>query len=228
MANEIINSFPAFHLTGAIQCFVRTPASIAASSNDTYFLGTCEVQPDVRITQLRAEVKNSNFGIALPGQKTRQGQKADIVLPLSYFSYSALNALLTPSGSSTSAGDTINTLQVKRGWEGRFSRGALTDGVDTFELWLVFERQTNANVRNSTMPIGWFFPQVEMLVHNPVKCGPQEVVMMLVLEARPKRIAQVSHTAVGTNERTHQLYVDPLPGDSDVSTYFPASVLVPQ
>ena len=29
-------------------------------------LGTCEVQPDVRITQLKAEAKNSNFGIALP------------------------------------------------------------------------------------------------------------------------------------------------------------------
>lgn len=218
------NSFPAFHVTGSVQCFLRTPAT----APDIYFLGTCEVQPDVRITQLRAEVKNSNFGVALPGQKTRQGQKADIVLPLSYFSFVSVNALQTPSGSSTSGGDAINTLQVKRGWEGRFSRGALTDGVDTFELWLVFERQTNANTLNSTMPIGWYFPQVELLLHTPVKCGPQETVMLLQLEARPRRIPQASYSTVGTNERTHQLYVDSLPGDSDVSTYFPAAVLVPQ
>jgi len=226
MADTVFNSLPAYHVTGSIQCFVRTPGFVG-DATDIYFLGTCEVQPDVRITQMRAEVKNSNFGIALPAQKTRQGQKADVTLPLSYYSATALNYMLVPQ--EPAAGLAANDpLDIRRGHEGRFSRGALTDGVDTFELWLVFERQTNTNTRNTTLPIGWYFPQVEILQHVPVKCGPQETVMLVQMEARPKRIPQAAHNSVGTNERTHQLYVDPLPTASDVATYFPAAVLVPQ
>lgn len=225
MADAIINSFPAFHVTGAVHAYIRTPGFIG-SAIDIHFLGSCEVHPDVRITQLRAEVKNSRAGIALPAQKTRQGQKADITLPLSYYSAIALNLATTPHQGPS--GFTANHLNVRRGWEGRFSRGTLTDGLDTFEMWLVFERQTNANTLNDTLPIGWYFPQVELLQHAPVKCGPQETVMMVVLEARPRWVAQTAHNEVKPNERTHQLYVDPLPGAVDVLTYFPAAVLVPQ
>jgi hypothetical protein len=226
MADSIIQSYPVFHVTGAIHSYVRTPLS-AQSGNDTYYLGAHLSDLDGRLYFARAEVKNSRAGVALPAQKTRQGQKADIVLPLTYYSEPALQAMLAPSGSDTAAG-AVNNLNVRRGWEGRFSRGALADGLDTFELWLVYERQTNANTRNATLPIGMYFPLVELLKHSPEKCGPQETVMMVMLEARPKWIPQASYTTVADNERTHFLYADPLPTDSDVATYFPTAVRVPQ
>lgn len=211
----IVNSFPAFNLTGAVHHYVRVPND----ATNIYYLGACEVQPDVRILELSLEAKSDVTGRLLPGQKTDQGQKAAIGLQLSYYSelaYVRLQTMRLTAGTFAS-----NTLQVAAGWEGRFARGSLIFGSKTFELWQVFERQTDANYRNANMPLGWYWPQVELILHAPVTLGNQEKQLLLVCEALPAFLPQASYNAVAGNERSKKLY-----GTADAD--FPAEVLIPQ
>lgn len=206
----IVNSLPKYNLTGAIHHFIRVPL-IPLS---IYYLGTCEVQPDIRIWELSAGVKNDDAGRILDGQKTDQGRKADIGLQLSYYSELTYTQLKTIRG-------TANVLQHAAGWEGRFGRGSLIFGSKTFELWQVFERQTEASLRDANQPLGYYWPQVELIQHAPVVLGNQEKQLLLVCEAQPKKMPQASHSAVAAGERTWKLWAE-----DDAS--FPAEVLVPQ
>lgn len=214
MADAIIDSAPKFHVTGAVHHYVRTPTT---PSGDIYYLGTCEVQPDIRIWELSAEVKNDTHGVILPAQKTDQGKKADIGLQLTRFSRTAYTAIRTPRGSNV---DGSNGLAVSAGWDGRFARGSLVFGSKTFELWQVFERSTSVTYRDS-MPYGFYWPQVELIQHAPVKLGNQEEMLLLVLEAQPAFAPQSAYNTVGTFGRTHKLY-------DQADGAFPAAVLIPQ
>lgn len=203
-------SFPAYNVTGAVHHYIRTPATEGL----IYYLGTCEVQPDIQIWELSANAMNDEAGRILPGQKTDQGQKADLALQMSRFSQKAYDILMTPRGIN-------NGLTVDLGHQGRFSRGSLIFGVKTIELWQVFENATNVAFRGPNMPLGYYWPQVEVLNHAPVKLGTQETHLLIVAEAQPWKIPQANSQAVSGNERSWVLYqVD--------DAAFPADVLIPQ
>lgn len=205
----IVNSFPDYHVTGAVHHYIRIPAYPL----NIYYLGTCEVQPDLRIWEYSAEVRNDIAGRMLPGQKTDQGEKADLGMQLSRFSEIAYGWLRLPRGAN-------NGLQVQIGWQGRFGRGSLVFGSKTFELWQVFERSTVAAFRGQ-QPLGYYWPQVELLQHMPVTLGNQEKQLMLVCEAQGQWIPQASYNSVGANERSWVLY-------RQDDAMFPAEVLIPQ
>jgi hypothetical protein len=209
----IVNSAPAYHVTGAVHHYITVPGT----ASSTYYLGTCEVQPDIRIWKLSAEAKNDIAGRILPGQKTHQGEKADIGLQLSRYSEAAYEQILLAWGNNT---DGSNGLQVRAGHEGRFSRGNLVFGVRTFQMWQVFERSVDSSFRGA-QPYGYWWPQVELIQHAPVELGNKEKQLLLVLEAQPYFVPQTSHTVIGTYGRTWKLY-------SQADADFPAEVLIPQ
>lgn len=209
----IVNSAPAFHVTGAVHHYIRTPGIPA----DIYYLGTCEVQPDIRIWEVASEVKNDIAGIILPAQKSDQGKKADLGLQLSRFSESAYATLQTPRGF---AADGSNGLAVGIGWDGRFARGSMVFGSKTWELWQVFERSVSGTFRGA-QPLGYYWPQVELIQHAPVTLGNREKQLLIVAEAQPLFIAQTNYTTLGTYGRTWTLY-----RQDDAA--FPSEVLIPQ
>lgn len=209
----IVNSAPAYHVTGAVHHYVVVPGT----PSSTYYLGTCEVQPDIRIWKLSAETRNDVQGIILPGQKTHQGEKADIGLQLSRYSETAYAQIVLAAGSNT---DGSNGLQVQAGWEGRYSRGSNVFGVRTFQLWQVFERSLDSGFRGA-QPYGYWWPQVELIQHAPVELGNKTKQLLLVLEAQPYFVPQSAYNTIGTYGRTHKLY-------SQADADFPAEVLIPQ
>lgn len=201
-------SFPDYHVTGAVFHFIKTP-----NSGSIYYLGTCEDKPDIFIHEAHRPVMNDEAGHVLPGQKTDQGQRADIGLTLTKYSELAYAFLQAIRG-------TANGLQVAVGQAGRFSRGSTVFGSKTFELWQVFENSLNSTYRRS-QPLGYYWPQVEVVDHGPVRLGTQEKVLQLVLDAQPWKVPQASPTAVTGYERSWVLYQN----DDEA---FPAAVLVPQ
>lgn len=202
-------SFPGYPVTGAVFHFIRTPGT-----NPTiYYLGTCEDKPEIMIHEYHRPVMNDEAGKMLPGQKTDQGQRADVGLTLTRYSEQAYFFLRTIRGEG-------NGLQVADGQAGRFSRGSLIFGSKTFELWQVFENSLNATFRGN-QPIGYYWPQAELVDHGPVRLGTQEKVLQLVLDCQPWKVPQASISAVTGFERSWVLYQQ----DDDA---FPSDVLVPQ
>jgi len=202
-------SFPDYRTTGAVHHFVKTPGD----PTNTYYLGTCEVQPVVQFYKMRAPVKNDLAGDALPAQKTHQGEMATLGLQFTRWSLDAYDTILNCRGTG-------NGLNILAGWEGRFSRGSLVFGSDTFQLWQVFDNALNAVFRGD-LPLGWYWPQVEIVQHAPVKLGTREYQLLLMLEANPKYVPQASMNQIQANERSWFLY-------STQDADFPAAVQVPQ
>lgn len=219
-------SFPDIQVTGPVHNYVR---AMFADENDTtgidsriFYLGTCEVTPQMQRRKFKSPVKNEIAGPTLDFQRTYDGEAARVTLMLTRFSNLAWGSillagrargLLGPSGSA------------QAGREGRWSRGAPVFGQMTFELWQVYENSPFLNplTRFPTLEIGWYWPQVEIESHDTVKAGPQGQALLLTLDCQPWWIPQASSSTVNNaaNERGWILYTND-PDD------FPQDVLVPQ
>lgn len=201
-------SYPDIHVTGAVYHFVRCPPY-----DTIYFLGTAEVTPTVQNHRHSTEVMNDIAGRSLPMQKIKGGESSTIGVLLNRFSKSAYDAVITS--------DATGEIRRTNGRDGRFSRGAPVFGIETFELWQVFENYLNAAFRGVGMKPGLYFPQVELVNHDRVALGTEAEKLLLVLDAQPYWTPQSSANSVSSGEREWFLYSDD-PDD------FPAGVLVPQ
>jgi hypothetical protein len=206
-----VPSFPDVHVTGPVQTFIRATTSY---NDGIFFLGTCEVTPQMQRRKYKANVPNEIAGSgSLPFQKTYDGEAATLALALSRFSKTAWGTLLE-------AGAADGFIPVA-GSEGRWARGTPVYGEMTFEVWQVFENFFNPAGATENLEIGWYWPQVELVNHDTVKAGAQNEVLMLVLDCTPYWIPQADPTRVTGDERTWFLYSND-PDD------FPDDVTVPQ
>lgn len=196
-------AFPAFHVTGAVQHFIRYPGI-----GTPIFLGTCEATPAVRFQEMTKDVMNDIFGPRLPGQRVEGGEIATISAPLNRFSKQSLQALLAAVAPQR---------------RNRYSRGQLVFGRNTFELWQVFENYWDVTVRAlyPNMEPGFYWPQVQLMVKDLPRLGNQDQLYVLNCEAHPKWVPQADPTVVAAGEREFFLY-------STNSADFPAAVQVPQ
>lgn len=198
-------SLPAYHVTGAVHHFLRSPAS----PSNIYYLGTAETTPRVELRPAYRDIMNDIAGRTLPGQRTFDGEAAMIGTVLTRFSKEAYAWILQ-------AGVTIAP-----GFEGRYSRGSLVFGVKTFELWLVFENYWNPLYRTPNQTPGYYFPQCMLAAHTRDTLGTEGEKLLLAIDAQPYWLPQQSINAVQGNERSWLLH-------STAEADFPVGVQVPQ
>lgn len=206
-----VPSFPDVHVTGPVQHFIRA----GGASGQIYFLGTCEVTPQMQRRKYKSDVKNDIAGNQLPFQRTYDGEAAMVSALLNRYSKDAWTEILL---AGLSSGNVINP-----GNETRWSRGHLVFGQSTFELWQVYDNFFNPMGSSANLEIGWYWPQVELLDHNTIAAGTRDEKLLLVFDCTPYWIPQANHYAVNSslNERGWVLYTND-PFD------FPADVRVPQ
>lgn len=195
-------AYPAFQVTGAVHHYVAWPGT------NPLYLGTAEATPQVRKVKTSKPVMNDSTGPVLPAQKVNTGEMAVIAVPFNRFSQATVDALLLRTGP---------------GRQGRFSRGTLKFGVNTFVLWQVYENSLNP-VQRALYPglhRGYYFPQVELLDENLPRTGNTDELWVPTFEAQPYFVPQADPTQVQAGEREFWLY-----SQDDAS--FPTDVLVPQ
>lgn len=209
-----IPSFPEVHVTGPVHHFIRAENAFDAS---IFFLGTCEVTPQMARRKYKSDVKNTIAGNALPFQRTYDGEAAKVSVLLNRFSKDAWATILEA--------DFVKGNTPLAGTESRWSRGHLVYGQSTFELWQVYDNFFNPFGTSTGLEIGWYWPQVELLDHNTVAAGTLDEKLMLVFDCTPKRIPQASPDEVraGLNERGWKLY-----SNLNDLTNFPNEVRTPQ
>lgn len=180
----INNSFPAFHTTGAVHNYVRVGGFNGATGNpgtrptplgEIWYLGTCETQPVLSIDRKSVPIFNDVGGRSIPVQKTYDGEVGTIGLMLSRFSQAAYGVLQAPSA----------TTEPEIGKETFLSRGSLLYGKRTFELWQWFSF-FGSDAATPGMQCGFYWPQVELVKHNPEKWGTEGQVLLIQGEATPR------------------------------------------
>jgi hypothetical protein len=208
-----VESFPEVHVTGAVHHYVQLGNPDADQS--IYYLGTAEVTPKVKRVKYGQDVFNDIAGKTLPFQRTRDGEDAVIAVLLSRFSQAAWTQILQ---AGAAAGRMGGVGGQEPGFESRWSRGGLIFGAETFKLWQVFEFGL-AGSPNLTvgLPLGWYWPQVELLEHNDEAMGTQAEKVLLVMHAQPLRTPYSDQS----NPGGFKLY-------STDSSAFPADVLTMQ
>lgn len=195
-------AFPSFQVTGCVHHY------IGYDGLSPQYLGTAEATPQVRKVKTSKPVMNDITGPVLPAQKVNTGEMAVIATPFSRWSRQTVNYLLLRSGLPR---------------QGRFSRGILKYGINTFQLWMVFENALNTVVRSlyPGLELGFYFPQVELIEENLPRMGNTDQLWVPTFEAQPYFTPQANPTLVASGEREFWLYAQ-----DDAS--FPADVLVPQ
>jgi hypothetical protein len=195
-------AYPSFHVTGAVHHY------IGWAGIDPLYLGTAESTPQIKFVETSKPVMNDITGPNLPAQKVETGEMATIAVAFNRFSQSTRNSLFTRAGLPRRS---------------RFSRGLLKYGRSTFYLWQVFENATDATVRAlyPNLPLGFFWPQVELVMKDGARLGNQDELWVATFEAQPYFVPQASPTQVAVGEREFWLYAQ-----DDAS--FPAAVQVPQ
>lgn len=199
-------SLPAFHVTGPVHHFIRTPQE----EPDIWFLGTAEVTPKVEHRVMQADTFNDIGGSMVPMQRTAQGEMAVIGTLLNRFSKGAVDLL-----------NNLSAQPLAAGFEGRFSRGPLVFGVSSFELWLLFDFATNPAFRSPGLEMGYYFPQCVVGGKTRDRLGTDTEKFLLVAEAYPFWVPQASANSISGFERAWQLYAN-----DDAS--FDLTQLVPQ
>lgn len=196
-------AYPAFHVTGAVHHYVNWSGLSAP-----LYLGTAESTPQIKLVSTSKPVMNDITGPTLPAQKVETGEMAQIGVAFNRFSYGTRATLNTHTGP---------------GRRGRFDRGLLKFGRYTFQLWQVFENATDATVRAlyPGLPLGFYWPQVELLSKDSPRIGNQDELWVPTFEAQPYFTPQAVATTVASGEREFFLY-------SQADADFPAAVLVPQ
>lgn len=199
--------FPDFNVTGAVHHYIRV------LGGRIKYLGTAEVTPKVHFDVKWRDAFNDMAGKELPAQRTKQGRMGVIGVLLNRYSKDTWGDILL-------AGEAAGT-QIDYGQEGRFSRGSLAFGNESFELWQVFENSTSPDFRQENMELGYYWPQVLVGGEDRDTLGTEVEKLLLVFEAYPYFIPQANSNVVTGTERSWLLFsMD----DSD----FPAEVLVPQ
>lgn len=192
-----------FNVTGVVHhwAMIDGRSSDSAYASPVY-LGTSEVCPKVKLRRLYSDVRNDIAGEQSPAQKTRQGLHAMVASLMNYFNHPVASALKAPN----------LVLDPLPGIESSWSRGTLSFGVDTFQLWLVFENYWNGTTfKTDGLLPGYYFPRVQLLDYDEDSIGTRDEKALFMFQAFPRRNSDHSWTTYGQAE-----------------TDFPATVRVPQ
>lgn len=161
-------------------------------------------------------MKNTIASNTLPFQRTSDGEASTISVLLTRFSQSAYNATLLSDSTGFN-------LIPSPGQETRWNRGSLIFGQKSFQVWQVFDSffaPAGVDVGNN-LPIGYYWPQVEILDHDIVAAGTLDEKLMLVFDATPQWQPYGVSTTWVAGEGGWVLYTqDP--------AAFPSAVQVPQ
>lgn len=200
-----VTSYPDIHVTGAIHHYTRR-----RGGGGIYYLGTCEITPQMQRQRFVQRTLNDWWGKTLPAQKTYDGEMATISTLLTRFSKTAYwNTVNAGAAALVTDGTTY-------GNETRLSRGHGVFGRSDFELWQVYDFALFPTVASANLEIGWYWPQCTLENHDTVAAGTQGEKLLLVIEATPVRLASTDANPYGFVLHS----ADP--------TLFPADVLVPQ
>lgn len=206
-----VPSFPSVNVTGPVHTYLQ-----AAGSTDIWLLGQCEVTPQIQTRVYKGDVKNTIASSTLPFQRTSQGEAATVSCLLTRFSQLAYQVML--ESDSTGA----NLIPVQ-GQETRWNRGSLIFGQKSFQVWQVFDSffaPPGVDV-GENLPIGYYWPQVEVLDHDIVAAGTLDEKLMIVFDATPLWIPYGASTTWAAGSGGWVLYTqDP--------AAFPTEVQVPQ
>ena len=167
-----------FKVTGPVHHFVQayTPYSdtTTSSAGGLYYLGTAEVQPQIKVTKVAIPVKNDIGGRLLPSQNIYQGQMGQIGVALNRFSLTALAQIKN-----------VGSYGIKNGRDFYLSIGALEFTNYTFQLWQVngnYNWSTPVTGPNALTPGRWW-PNVRLSEEADQKIGTIDWTKLLVMEA---------------------------------------------
>lgn len=178
MAISITTSYPRIHTTGAVHNVIVYPADPGDGTPAVayYYLGTCEVTPQISIKKVRLPVKNDLGGRILPFQEIQQGETAEISMLLNRYSNTAYGAMLAlPQG---------NWASESAGAETRYNRGRLVYGLNTFGLIQVFDWYSSTFPGADKLIPGYYWPTCELVDHS-FTGGTSDAKLMLAIKAVP-------------------------------------------
>lgn len=168
-----------FKVTGPVHHFVQvntvfSDTTTSSGGGGIFYLGTAEVQPQIKVTKVSIPVKNDLMGRVLPMQNSYQGQYGTIGVALNRFSVDAINAIKS-----------MGAYGIKLGVDYYASIGMLEFSQLTFKLW-----QVNGNY-NFTTPVtgvnaitpGRYWPNVRLTEESDPKIGTIDWTKLLVMEA---------------------------------------------
>lgn len=175
------DSAPGIKVTGPVHHFVQitTPyiaaSTTAAGAGSVFYLGTAEVQPQIKVKKVAIPVKNDIMGRLLPVQQVYQGQMGQIGVALNRFSLRALNEIKVLGGTGG----------VYKGRDYYNSVGMLEFGNLTFRLWQVngFYNFGTPVTGVSEIPPGRYWPNVRLDDEDDQKIGTIDWTKLLVMTA---------------------------------------------
>lgn len=136
-------SFPLVHVTGAVEFFVTLPAYVNASGTavgaQTWYLGTCETQPQMTLQRLMGPVFNDKAGRLSPFQFIHGGFVGMVGCAFTRFSHPGIAALKSFT-------------QVSAGRESRLARGSLILGNSSAVLYAKYTFYGTANATTGLPP----------------------------------------------------------------------------
>jgi hypothetical protein len=203
------NSFPSVNVTGPVHHYIQAPGQ---NSANIYYAGTAESTPQMQMRIYKKDVKNTIAAGTLPFQRTSDGEAATVSVLLNRFSQLALHIALL---SDSTGGDLIPAV----GSETRWNRGSLIFGQKTFQLWQVFDSffaPGGVDV-GENLPIGFYWPQVEILDHDTVAAGTMDEKILCVFDCTPFWTPYGVSTTLPGGPGGWMLY-------SQDQAYFPAAV----
>jgi hypothetical protein len=176
------DSAPGIKVTGPVHHFVQivTPfigaSTTAAGAGSIFYLGTAEVQPQIKVKKVAIPVKNDIGGRLLPSQNVYQGQMGQIGVALNRFSLRALNEIKVVGGTGG----------IYKGRDYYNAVGALEFDKYTFRLWQVngFYNWVTPVVSGATeIPPGRYWPNVRLDDEDDQKIGTIDWTKLLVMTA---------------------------------------------
>lgn len=175
------DSAPGIKVTGPVHHFVQvvTPyiggGTTAAGAGSIFYLGTAEVQPQIKVKKVAIPVKNDIGGRLLPSNNVYQGQMGQIGVALNRLSLRALNEIKVVGG----------TAGVFKGRDYYNAVGALEFDKYTFRLWQVngFYNWASPVTGASEIPPGRYWPNVRLDDEDDQKIGTIDWTKLLVMTA---------------------------------------------
>lgn len=177
------DSAPGIKVTGPIHHFVQVvnpfisvgTTTTAAGAGSIFYLGTAEVQPQIKVKKVRIPVKNDIGGRLLPTQSIYQGQMGQIGVALNRFSLRALNEIKATGGYAG----------IYKGVDYFNSVGALEFANTSFRLWQVngFYNWSTPATGAAEIPPGKYWPNVVIADEDDAKIGTIDWTKLLIFEA---------------------------------------------
>jgi hypothetical protein len=179
---SIVVSNPDVQVTGSVHHFVNTLASsvpVTPTATATYYLGTCETQPQIDVQRMALDVFNDIGGRSIPFQQIYEGEVAVVGLLLTRWSQLAYNAVRDP-GQAISGNSSITPGQDSE----IGGRGTLMFNRINVRLWQLFDFY-GTSIAQTNLPPGRYWPNAQLAAHKIVDSGTAAEKLLLVFNCIP-------------------------------------------